>query len=291
MSPKPSLGTLLLRPSNLPFVVMHVAVFAALLTGVRPIDLAVCAALYVVRMFGVTAGYHRYFSHRSFKLGRVAQFMLAFLAMTSAQKGVVWWASHHRHHHKHSDRDTDGHSPAQHGFWWAHLGWVLSDEWEATDEKNVRDWVRYPELMWLNRYWLVPPTLLGVAVWAWLGWSGLVVGFVWSTVLLWHGTFTINSLSHVFGSRRYATRDDSRNNWLLALVTLGEGWHNNHHHYPAAACQGFRWYEYDITWYVLKMLSWVGVARDLKRPPRWVIENRAPDPVDLPGDAALEAAE
>jgi stearoyl-CoA desaturase (Delta-9 desaturase) len=274
----------LYSPATFAFLAMHLACFAAIFTGVHFSDLILCAVLYVVRMFGVTAGYHRYFSHRSFKLGRVAQFALAFLAQTSSQKGVVWWAAHHRHHHKHSDCENDVHSPSQHGLWWAHMGWVLSDKWEATNEGNVRDWVRYPELMWLNRHWYVPPVVLGVATLLIFGWSGLVVGFVWSSVLLWHGTFTINSLSHVFGSRRYETRDDSRNNGLLAMITLGEGWHNNHHHYPAAACQGFYWWEVDITWYGLKALSWIGIVRDLKRPPAHILENRAPLP-------AAEAAE
>lgn len=274
----------LYSPATFAFLAMHLACFAAIFTGISTVDLIVCAVLYVVRMFGVTAGYHRYFSHRSFKLGRVAQFALAFLAQTSSQKGVVWWAAHHRHHHKFSDCENDVHSPSKHGMWWAHIGWVLSDKWEATDMNNVRDWSRYPELMWLNKHWYVPPVLLGVSTLAIFGWSGLVVGFVWSSVLVWHGTFTINSLSHVFGSRRYETRDDSRNNGLLAMITLGEGWHNNHHHYPAAACQGFYWWEVDITWYGLKALSWIGIVRDLKRPPPHILENRMPLP-------AAEAAE
>lgn len=272
------------------FLSVHLLCLAAIYTGVTTEALVVCVVLYLVRMFGVTAGYHRYFSHRSFKLGRVGQFALAFLAMSSSQKGVIWWASHHRHHHNHSDRPTDVHSPKQHGLFWAHIGWVLSDKWAATDLKSVRDWTRYPEIVWLDRNWYLPPVVLGTLCFVCFGWSGLIVGFFWSTVLLWHGTFTINSLSHVFGGRRYATRDDSRNNALLALITLGEGWHNNHHYYPAAACQGFRWYEYDVTWYVLKLASWVGIASDLKRPPRWVVENRPPLPGEDGEPQAIETA-
>jgi stearoyl-CoA desaturase (delta-9 desaturase) len=266
------------------FALVHLACLGAIWTGVHLVDVVVMLVLYVVRMFGVTAGYHRYFSHRSYKMGRGMQLVMALLAMSSLQKGVLWWASHHRRHHRLSDQPGDVHSPRLHGFWWSHVGWIVSPRYDATDLDAVGDLARYPELRWLDRHPLVPPLALAALVTALFGWSGLVVGFVWSTVLLWHGTFTINSLSHVFGSRRYATTDDSRNNWLLALITLGEGWHNNHHHYQRATNQGFFWWELDVTFLGLRALAAVGLVRDLRRPPAHVLEagrERAPR-VDAP---------
>ena len=233
---------------------------------------ALCAASYALRMFGVTAGYHRLFSHRSFKTGRVMQFLFAFLAQTSLQQGVLWWASHHRHHHWHSDKPTDVHSPVQHGFLYAHIGWIFADAWQTTDEERVRDLAKYPELRWLDRYHMVPGILYALALYLAFGFHGLVWGFFVSTVLLWHGTFTINSLSHVFGRRVYPTTDTSKNNWLLAVVTLGEGWHNNHHHFQRSCAQGWRWYELDITYLTLKVLSWFRLVSNVTKPPQHVIE-------------------
>lgn len=251
---------------------LHLSPLLIILVGFSWQGVALCVASYALRMFGVTAGYHRYFSHRSFKTSRVGQFLLAFLAQTSLQKGVLWWASHHRYHHWHSDKPTDVHSPKQHGFWYAHIGWIMATDWEETDMERVRDMAQYPEIRWLDRFHMVPPVLYAVAIWALFGWHGLVWGFFVSTVLLWHGTFTINSLSHVFGKRVYATTDTSRNNWLLALITLGEGWHNNHHHFQRSTAQGWRWYEVDITYMVLKAFSWVGLVSSVTKPPQHVIE-------------------
>ncbi len=253
-----------------PFVLVHLFAFGSLWTGVRWQDVVCCVALYFVRMFGVTGGYHRYFSHRTFKTSRAFQFVLAFLAQTSSQKGVIWWAQHHRDHHKFSDGERDEHSPVQWGLLHAHVGW-LYDYTSDTDTRKVRDLMRYPELVWLDRYWYLAPIVLGVLVWLALGWSGLWIGFMLSTALLWHGTFTINSLSHVYGSRRYNTTDHSRNNLWLALITMGEGWHNNHHHYMRSTRQGFFWWEVDMTYYVLRILSAIGLVWDIREPPTDVI--------------------
>ncbi|MFB6262058.1 MAG: fatty acid desaturase [Bradymonadaceae bacterium] len=198
---------------------------------------------------------------------------MAFIAEMSAQKGVLWWASHHRHHHTHSDDPDDVHSPRHHGFWYAHLGWIFDPDWADTEDKRVKDLSRYPELVWIDRWHMLPPTVLGVASYLIGGWSGFIVGFVWSTVLVWHSTFTINSLAHVVGTQRYDTDDDSRNNWALALLTFGEGWHNNHHHYQASAAQGFHWWEFDLSYYVLKALETVGIVEDLRTPPEHVVED------------------
>ena len=250
-----------------PFALVHVLALGVLFTGASRAAMACCGALYVARMFGVTAGYHRYFSHRTFKTSRIGQFLLACLAQTSAQKGVLWWAAHHRGHHKHSDHAQDVHSPIQRGFWYAHIGWIYDDT-EATDLTRVRDLAKYPELLWLNRFWYVPPALLGIGVWYALGFSGFCMGFCLSTVLLWHGTFCVNSLAHLWGSRRYETTDASRNNALIALFTLGEGWHNNHHNYMGSVRQGFLWWEFDPTYYAIKCMSWFRLTWDLREPPR-----------------------
>jgi stearoyl-CoA desaturase (delta-9 desaturase) len=258
--------------SSLPFFLIHLAPLGLFWTGVRLVDWAVCVGLYFVRMFFITGVYHRYFSHRTYKMGRVMQFLMALGGTTAAQKGVLWWASHHRKHHKYSDQPGDVHSPKD-GLGWAHVGWIVSHTHDETEWVWIRDFAKYPELVWLNRFHLVPPVLLGFGVWLVGGWSMLLCGFILSTVLLYHGTFSINSLMHVWGNRRYVTRDTSRNNLLLALITLGEGWHNNHHYYQASTNQGFFWWEIDISYYVLRMLSWVGLTWDLRKPPREVLES------------------
>ena len=246
------------------FVLLHLGIFAVLLYPLTPRFLVWLTATYVLRMFGVTAGYHRYFSHRSFQLGRTAQFLMAFLAQTSGQKGVLWWAAHHRDHHRYSDSERDIHSPLQRGFWYAHLGWILSNEHDEYDPRKVADMARFPELRWLDRYHWVPTVLFAAGIF-YLGGSGAFVwGYVVSTVLLYHCTFTINSLAHIFGSRRFETTDGSRNNWLLALITFGEGWHNNHHFSMSSCRQGLRWWEIDITYGVLKVLSFLGIVREMR---------------------------
>jgi len=250
-----------------PFVLAHLACLLAVWTGVQATDLAIAGALYALRMFGVTAGYHRYFAHRSFKTGRVSAFLLALLAQSSAQRGVLWWAANHRQHHRFSDTDDDAHSPVCHGFLHAHLGWFFAEEHRHTDLGAVPDLAKYPELVWLDRHPYLPAFVLGFLVWLLAGWSGLIVGFFWSTVLLWHATFSINSVAHLVGRQRYVTGDRSRNNWFLALLTFGEGWHNNHHHYQSAARQGFRWYEIDVSYYLLKALAAVRLVWDLRHPP------------------------
>jgi len=262
-----------LTPKAIPFALVHLAPLALLWTGWSWTGLAVAIGSYYIRMFGVTAGYHRYFSHRAFQTGRVMQFLLAFLAETSLQKGVIWWASNHRHHHWHSDRETDVHSPVRHGFWWAHVGWIVSEDWDGTDEKRMRDLTRFPEIVWLDRHNILPGVVWAILMTAIFGWvDGLLWGFFISTILLWHGTFTINSLCHVFGRRIYATSDTSRNSALLAAITLGEGWHNNHHYYQRCAAQGWRWYEIDATYIVLRIMQAMRLVNGVGKPPQHVIE-------------------
>lgn len=253
------------------FVLSHVAVLGAFWSGVTWQAVALCFSLWLVRQWAVTAGYHRYFSHRTYKTSRAFQFVLAFLAQSSSQKGVLWWAAHHRVHHKLSDQPGDVHSPVLTSFAYAHVGWIFDDT-EETRWDKIRDFAKYPELRWLNKYWAVPPAALATACLLIAGWPGLFIGFFLSTVLLWHNTFLINSLTHVWGTKRFDTTDESRNNMVTALLTLGEGWHNNHHHYQSSCRQGFYWWEIDLTYYVLKMLSWVGLVWDIRGVPEHVLE-------------------
>ena len=263
----------IIYPSTIPFVLVHLGCFATIWTGVTWQALAICVTLYWVRIFAIGAGYHRYFSHRAYSTSRAFQFVLAFLSQTTTQKSVIWWASKHRHHHLHSDTAHDVHSPRHHGFIYSHLGWIFARRHDTPDMAKVTDLTRYPELMWLHRHEQVPAIALAGLCFLLAGWSGLVVGFLWSTVLVYHATFCINSLAHVRGSKRYVTGDDSRNNWLLAVFTMGEGWHNNHHAYQSSVRQGFKWWEIDPTYYLLRALSWVGLVWDLKSPPEQVLRN------------------
>ena len=280
----------IIHPRVLPFITVHLACLAIFWVDVQPIDWIICGALYVIRMFGITAGFHRYFSHRSFKTSRGFQFFLAFLGQSSAQRGVLWWAATHRYHHKHSDTEQDVHSPVQHGLWYSHVLWIFSKQGRAADFSLIKDFRKYPELVWLEKWERLPPILLGVLVWAVAGWSGLFVGFFLSTVFLFHGTFTINSLSHVFGKQPYVTGDSSRNNLFLAIITLGEGWHNNHHHFPSATPQGFHWWQIDVTYYVLKVLSVFRIVWDLRLPPAHVVEGKRKLPLVTIEKAAQQLA-
>ena len=259
-------------PSSIGFLLIHAGCLAAVWTGVPWSAVTLAMALYVLRIFAIGAGYHRYFSHRAFSTSRIFQFALAFLAQTSAQRGILWWAAKHRQHHRYSDTEDDVHSPVQSNFLYAHLGWIFVPRHHATDYAAVRDLARFKELVWLDRHPYLPAALLAGTSWLIAGLPGLAVGFCWSTVAVWHATFSINSLAHVVGRQRYLTGDHSRNNWLLALLTMGEGWHNNHHAYQASVRQGFHWWEYDPTYYALRILSWFGLVWDLHLPPPAVIK-------------------
>lgn len=248
----------------IPFALLHVAAIGVIAVPWSTAMLWWFLGSYVARMFGITAGYHRYFSHRSYRLGRVAQFALAFLAQTSAQKGVLWWAAHHRHHHRHADTEADVHSPARRGLWWSHAGWILSNDYDEYDPKAISDFRKYPELRWLDRHHSVPTVVYAAAILAIGGFDAFMWGYVASTVFLYHATFAINSLAHVWGSRRFATGDLSRNNLFLALLTLGEGWHNNHHYSMSSCRQGYRWWEIDVTYIVLRFLGVLGIARGFR---------------------------
>ncbi len=274
------LRRLLTSSAFLGYLALHLGCLGVIWVGWSPFAVAFAVGLYLVRMFAITGFFHRYFSHRSFETSRVMQGLMAVIGTSSGQRGPVWWAAHHRHHHRYADQPEDIHSPRQHGLLWSHVGWIWSPHSRVPDLERVRDLTRFPELRWIDRHHVLFPVLLGLLVYALgeilaryapgLGTNGpqlLVWGFCVSTVVLYQATYTINSLAHRLGSRRYATDDDSRNNLWLALLTLGEGWHNNHHRYPAAVRQGFFFWEIDLTWYVLWLFEKVGLVRNARRVP------------------------
>ena len=254
------------RRSSIPFIALHFVPLLAFVTGVtwRAVWLAV--ALYFIRMVAITGGYHRYFSHRSYRLRRVPQFVLAFVGTTAAQKGPLWWAAHHRAHHKYADTERDIHSPIR-GFWWSHVGWILCDKYNATDSDAIKDFTKYPGAGLARqarldravgaRHCLLPLRRVERAPHRFL--------------CLHRGAVARHLLCELararMGRRVYDTTDTSRNSAIVALITSGEGWHNNHHRYPWAARQGFRWWQVDVTYYVLRLFSFVGIVRDIRPVP------------------------
>jgi stearoyl-CoA desaturase (delta-9 desaturase) len=272
---------------TMPFILVNLGCLLVFFVGFSWTAFITALVLYFVRLFSIGAFYHRYFSHKTYQTSRTGQFIFALIAASSAQRGPLWWASHHRQHHMVSDQKEDAHSPVQHGFWWSHVGWFLSKKHYFYNPERVRDLARYPELVFLDRYDSLVPAFLFVSLFVagvllhyfapQLGTGPgqmLVWGFCISTIALFHTTVSINSLSHVFGKQRFVTTDQSRNNVWLALLTLGEGWHNNHHHYPASACQGFYWWEIDITYYILKGLEKLGIIWDVRSVPKSVLEKK-----------------
>lgn len=270
----------------IPFIAMHVGCIAVIWVGWSWTAVGVAAALYAVRMFAITGFYHRYFSHRTFKTSRFGQFMLAVAGNSCVQRGPLWWAAHHRKHHRYSDQPQDVHSPIQHGVAWAHCGWFTTRPNYATDVSQVKDLAKFPELCFLDRHDALVPLILALSMFG-LGalleavapqlgtgpWQMFVWGFLISTVVLYHAVYTINSFAHLVGSRRYETKDDSRNNWFLALLTFGEGWHNNHHRYPGSVRQGFYWWEIDLTYYGLRVMEKLGLIWDLHPVPAKLLED------------------
>lgn len=267
-----------------PFIFMHVACLGVFFVGFSWFALAFAVAFYILRMFAITGFYHRYFSHKTFKTSRAVQFIFALIGTSSTQKGPLWWAAHHRHHHKYSDQEEDVHSPKK-GFLWSHMGWFLCKQYFSTRMDLVRDWKKYPELLWLDKHAMLIPVVTGISIFCLgevlnyfmpqLGTNGLqliIWGFFVSTVVLTHATLLINSLAHRLGTRYFDTEDDSRNNFFLALITLGEGWHNNHHFSPGSTRQGFFWWQIDITYYLLKAMASIGLVWDLKPVPKKVME-------------------
>jgi stearoyl-CoA desaturase (delta-9 desaturase) len=258
---------------SIPFMTVHaVALIGAFVYPPSWGLFALCLGVWYVRILGISLGYHRYFAHRTFKTSRAFQLVLAVWSMTSAQRGVLWWSGHHRNHHRWSDTPQDIHSPARTGFFWSHVGWIMSKRYERAPLEVIRDMARYPELRWLERHLYVPAFALAITSFALGGMPALIWVFFVSTVILYHTTFSINSLMHTFGRRVYPTTDTSRNSLLLALLTAGEGWHNNHHYFCSSARIGFHWYQYDPSWVLIRLFERVGLVWDVNLPPAHVIE-------------------
>ncbi|MCE0724834.1 MULTISPECIES: acyl-CoA desaturase [Legionella] len=262
------------------FILVHLCCFAVFWVGWSFTAVFTAIFLFYLRMFAITGFYHRYFSHKTFKMNRFWQFIFAVLGNSAAQRGPLWWAGHHRLHHRYTEEQQDPHSPIQHGFLWSHVGWIFYSDNFKTDYKSVRDFAKYPELLWLNRYDNIVPICLILILFAVgtlleayypdLHTSGMqlvIWGFFISTVALFHATFSINSVSHLWGTQTFQTEDKSRNNFLLALLTMGEGWHNNHHYYPRSTSQGFRWWQIDITYYLLCGLEKIKVIYEINKVP------------------------
>lgn len=267
-----------------PFVALHCACGLIVWVGVSTTAVLCACFFFVVRMFFITGFFHRYFSHRAFQANRAVQFLMAVLGCTAGQRGPLWWAGHHREHHAYADTEHDPHSPSRCGLLFSHMLWFLTPARFAVPEPRVADWLRFPELRWLERLDWLPFVLFAVGSWALGGWlesrapefgTNAPQMLVWcgvvSTVVLYHATYTINSLAHQFGKRQFPTADDSRNNMWLALLTLGEGWHNNHHFCPTAARQGFLWWQFDPTYAGLRLLAAVRLIRNLRPIPNRVL--------------------
>ena len=265
-----------------PYILIHLGALLVFFTPFAWPCFAILLISYAARMFAITAFYHRYFSHRTFKTSRVVQFLGAFVACASGQRGPLWWAAHHRMHHRHSDTEHDSHSPHHKNFLWSHTLWFMTDYALPTFLKEIPDWVKFKELRLINRYDWIAVLFLALVCYflgewatfeAWTGMNGLSMlawGFFLPTVLLYHATFSVNSLTHMFGKKKYETGDESRNNWLVSIITFGEGWHNNHHFFPGSARQGFSPWEIDPTYYGLRLLSLLGLVSNLRPVPAWV---------------------
>jgi stearoyl-CoA desaturase (delta-9 desaturase) len=251
---------------GLPFLLVHLGVVAVPFVGWSWAALCGAAVLYVVRMLGITVFYHRGFAHRAFKMTRPVQLAGAILGAAAGQRGPLWWVATHRGHHRYTDRPGDPHSPVIDGFWQSHAGWLFRPP--AAPPGKVSDLARFPELRLVDRYHHLAPILTALAAFGagailseadpalhTSGLQMLVWGFFVSTTLLYHATFSVNSVAHRFGRRRFATDDASRNNAWVAMLTLGEGWHNNHHRYPASARQGLGRFELDPSWWFIRALA------------------------------------
>ncbi|WP_150466612.1 acyl-CoA desaturase [Francisella sp. SYW-9] len=264
------------------FSTMHLACLAIFFVNYNITALLVFLITFSIRTFALTAGYHRYFSHKAFQTSRVFQFILALVGTWASQKGPLWWSGHHRYHHIHSDKETDMHSP-KNGVFQAHVGWVFEARSDDVDPKFIKDWVKYPEIVWLDKYahesfalYLVGLFILGSCIsyfYPTLETSGLAFVFwggILSTVLLYHTTFSVNSICHIFGSRDYQTTDNSRNNWLVALITFGEGWHNNHHKFAYSIRNNLKFWQIDITYIILCVLKKFRIVWNFKQPKKTI---------------------
>jgi stearoyl-CoA desaturase (Delta-9 desaturase) len=223
--------------------------------------------LWMATGVGISLGYHRLHTHRSYKVPLFLEYFFAICGALTLEGGPIFWVAMHRLHHQKSDKSGDPHSPRE-GAWWSHMGWILHG---ATKHNNTRLLAKYaPDLakhrfyIWLNNYHWMPMLVLSGVLYLWGGLPMLLWGGCLRVVVGLHATWLVNSATHMWGSRRFATSDDSRNNWWIALITFGEGWHNNHHAHPTSARHGLAWYEFDISWIEIKLLKLLGIARSVQ---------------------------
>ncbi len=259
-------------------VLFHTSIILLFYVGYSLTSLSVCLLSFIIRMFAIAGGYHRYFSHRSYNISRVFQFILAFLGTTTGQKGPLSWATSHMKHHCSSDKAGDPHSPKLQSIGYAHLGWLWRQNALPTDRKFVQRFQQYPEIVFLNRFHTIGPVTL-ICFLALLGYlldqsypelntsRGQLIawGFIVPTLLILHGTCLINSVSHYCGSQRFRDGDESRNVWWLFPIALGENWHNNHHHRPSSANTSCVWWEIDVVYYIICLLEAAGLIWDVRR--------------------------
>ncbi len=267
-----------------PLILVHLALFT--LPVVPPTFAAVMVLLVVTRVagHGVTVGFHRGLAHHSYRTSRWFRFVLAAAGCTALQNGPLWWVLHHRRHHAHSDVPGDVHSPVVDSFWHAHVGWLFTADRTRPDFSTVRDLARYPELVWLDRLWMLPGAAAAGLSYLAAGWAGVVWGFALGTVLVFQVTFAVNSIGHRWGARRFATREGSRNNFVLGILALGDGWHNNHHRAPRSARHGLAWYEHDMGYQIIRLFRVCGLVWDVRQPPAEVLAAaRTPAAPDVHG--------
>lgn len=280
----------------MPFVLLHLSLLFGLCIPYTKAGLLLCLGSYCIRMFAIGGFYHRYFAHKTFKTSKTIEILFALIGTAAAQRGPIWWAAHHRGHHMFSDTPRDEHSPGQQGFMRSHILWFMSNKNFHTRYQFVKDLTKKKHLNYIDRFdGVIPLCYLGLlALFGYIcqhatsihltPFSAMYWGFSVSTVLLLHATFSINSIGHIFGKRPYKTGDKSCNNWLLALLTLGEGWHNNHHYWPASARQGFHWRQIDVSYYGLLLMKALRLIKDVRNVPQSKInENK--------GEAASNAVD
>jgi len=260
-------------------IIVHLVSLLGFYTGISWTAFVAFLGLYIIRGLGITMGYHRYFAHKSFKTNRFFQFILGLMGSMAVQGGILWWVSHHREHHRYTETEDDIHSPVAHGFWQSHIGWLTNKKAFNAPKIRANDFAKIPEIKFLQKQYVFIQVLqvLGLfslgsylqAAFPQLETSGaqlLVWGFFINTVALWHSTFAVNSICHVWGKEPYEANDTSKNNFIVALLAFGEGWHNNHHKFATSARHGLEWWQFDMTFITLRFLEAFGIVSHLKIP-------------------------
>ena len=249
-------------------VVAHCGTVGALFFWSWPGLITAVILYWVAGSLGIGMGIHRLITHRGYKVPKLVEYFLVTCGTLAIEGGPIQWVVTHRIHHAHTDQHGDPHTPRE-GGWWAHIGWILrgtaQDHDRPTIERYAPDLIKNRYYVWLNRYFYVPSILLGLALLTFGGWQVMLWGLFLRVTVALHATWLVNSATHMWGRKRFETGEDSRNNWWVALLTFGEGWHNNHHAHPTSARHGLRWYEIDFNWWGIRVLQGMGLAQKIKR--------------------------